>query len=67
MDTSKEKLAAAPTFKMSDLSDQKLAEDAYRHFGQQPYWSEGEGLFKGLDESLGGVPTAEPVLPFAGP
>jgi len=66
LDTSKEKLAAAPTFKMSDLSVQKVAEDAYWYFGQKPYWSEGEGLFKGLGEPLGGAPTAEPVVPFAG-
>ena len=67
LDTTKEKLAAAPTFKMSDLSVQKVAEDAYRHFGQQPYWSEGEENFKDLDEPLAGMPVAEPGFPFLGP
>ena len=67
LDTSKETLAAAPTFTMSDLSDQKSAEDAYRYFGQQPYWSEGEGAFKSLGEPLERVLTPEPVLPFVGP
>jgi hypothetical protein len=67
LDTSKEALAGAPTFKMSDLSNRKLGEDAYRYFGQQPYWSEGEGLFRGLDEPLEKVLTPEPVLPFVGP
>jgi hypothetical protein len=67
LDTTKEKLAAAPRFKMSDLPDRNLAEDAYRYFGEQPYWSDGEGLFKGLDEPLGGLPKMEPLLPFVAP
>lgn len=52
LDISKEQLASAPAFKMTDLSAQKRAEDIYRYFGQQPYWSEGEELFKGIDETL---------------
>ena len=52
LDISKDELAGAPTFKMTDLSDQKRAEDIYRYFGQQSYWSEGEDRFKGIDEPL---------------
>ena len=43
LNATKEKLDSAPAFKMSDLADQKWAEDTYRSFGQQPYWSEGGG------------------------
>ena len=64
LDISKEKLADAPTFNLTDLSDQKRAEDIYRYFGLQPYWSEGEEIFKGIDEPLEAVPTE--VQPFSG-
>jgi len=67
LDISKEQLAAAPTFKMSDLSDQKRAENVYRYFGQQPYWSEGEALFKGANEPLEEVRTVQPPLPYISP
>ncbi len=67
LDITKEELAAAPTFKMSDLSDQKRAENVYRYFGQQPYWSEGEALFKGANEPLEEVQTVKPPLPYASP
>ncbi len=67
LDISKEQLAAAPTFKMSDLSGQKRAENVYRYFGQQPYWSEGEALFKGANEPLEEVQTVQPPLPYAAP
>ena len=43
LDATKKKLDAAPAFKRSDLADQKWAEDTYRSFGQQPYWTEGGG------------------------
>jgi hypothetical protein len=58
LDITKEQLASAPTFKMADLSDQKRAEDIYRYFGQQPYWSEGEELFKRINEPLETVVTS---------
>jgi len=69
LDISKEQLAAAPTFKMTDLSDQKRAEEIYRYFGQQPYWSEGEELFKGIDEPLEAMPTERQLYsyPYDGP
>ena len=37
------KLAAAPEFKSSDLGDRRRAEDIYRYFGAQPYWTTGGG------------------------
>jgi sporulation protein YlmC with PRC-barrel domain len=66
LDISKEKLAAAPTFKKSEL-DQKRAEYLYRYFGQQPYWSEGGEIFKGVDEPLQEEPMMEPLSPPIGP
>ena len=66
LDISKERLAAAPPFKRSDL-DQNRAEYVYRYFGQQPYWSEGGELFKGVDEPLEEEPMMEPFSPSMGP
>ena len=40
LNASKERLDSASAFKASDLADQKWAEDTYRFFGQQPYWTE---------------------------
>jgi sporulation protein YlmC with PRC-barrel domain len=45
-DVSWERLESAALFTKGDLGDRKWAEDAYRHFGQQPYWTE-EGVKKG--------------------
>ena len=67
LDISKEKLAVAPTFKMSELSDQKRTEDVFRYFGQQPYWLEGRELFKGVNEPLEEVPTEQPSYPYINP
>ena len=46
LDTTREKFYSAPAFKVSDISNEKWAEDVYRFFGQQPYWTEGGGLKK---------------------
>ncbi len=43
LDTTKEKLAAAPAFAKDSLSNQKWAVETYKHFGHQPYWSDGLG------------------------
>ena len=67
LDTSKEKLASAPVFRMSDLLDRKEAEDFYRYFGQQPYWSEGGEPFKGFDEPLEEMPPERSPFPLYGP
>jgi sporulation protein YlmC with PRC-barrel domain len=41
LNMSKEQLASAPKYeKRSDLANPKLAEDIYRFFGQQSYWTE---------------------------
>lgn len=43
LDISRERLESAPTFSMiTDLANRKWAEDVYKYFGQQPYWTEGE-------------------------
>ena len=65
LDVSKEKLAAAPAFKMSDLSAQGGIEDIYRYFGQEPSWSEEGELLKGADEPLENVPQPAPY-PYNG-
>jgi hypothetical protein len=46
LNASKETLDSAPTFVSEyDLAERKLAEDIYRYFGLQPYWTE-EGTGK---------------------
>jgi sporulation protein YlmC with PRC-barrel domain len=50
LDATREKLDAAPAFRMSDLSNEKWAEDVYRYFGQQPYWTTGGGT---MGEGMG--------------
>ena len=46
LNASKETLDSAPTFvSEDDLIEPKLAEDIYRYFGVQPYWTE-EGTQK---------------------
>jgi len=54
LNSTKDKLDAAPAFKRSDLTDQKWAEDTYRFFGQQPYWMEGGGAAQ--PGSMGATP-----------
>jgi hypothetical protein len=63
---SKEKLTTAPAFQKSDLSTQREAEDIYRYFGQQPYWSEG-GLFKGVNEPFEGASMKRQPFSSEGP
>jgi hypothetical protein len=41
LNASRETFDSAPTFVLEgDLAEQKLAEDIYRYFGIQPYWTE---------------------------
>jgi len=40
LNSTRENLDSAPSFQVSDLSNEKWAEDVYRHFGQHPYWTE---------------------------
>ncbi len=63
LDSSKERLEAAPAFKLRELSAQREAEKIYRYFGLRPYWSEGGELFRGVDEPLEeSTPQLEPFL-----
>ena len=48
LDISKERLDAAPMFSIRDLYNEKWADEMYRYFGQQPYWTEGELVEKGV-------------------
>ncbi|HSB05350.1 MAG TPA: PRC-barrel domain-containing protein [Thermodesulfobacteriota bacterium] len=43
LNITEERLAAAPGFRDADLSNQQKAEDVYKYFGLQPYWTEGGG------------------------
>ena len=46
----RERIENAPSFdKSMDMNDPTRARDLYRHFGQQPYWTEG-----GMSERTGG-------------
>jgi sporulation protein YlmC with PRC-barrel domain len=46
LNASRETFDSAPTFVLEgELAEQKLAEDIYRYFGVQPYWTE-EGTQK---------------------
>jgi hypothetical protein len=41
LNASRETFDSAPTFVLEDeLAEQRLAEDIYRYFGLQPYWTE---------------------------
>jgi sporulation protein YlmC with PRC-barrel domain len=40
LDVSWERLESAALFAKGDLGDHKWAEDTYRYFGQQPYWTD---------------------------
>ena len=48
LDLTRDKLNTAPVFTKRDLYSEKWAEDVYRHFGQAPYWTEGELVEKGV-------------------
>ena len=48
LDISKERLNSAPAFTMRDLTSEKWAEDVYRYFGHQPYWTEGGLVMEGM-------------------
>ena len=52
LNSTKEKLDLAPAFKESDLTNRKWAEDVYRYFGQQPYWTEGGS--EAMEKPMGG-------------
>jgi sporulation protein YlmC with PRC-barrel domain len=59
LNTSKEQFANAPAFAGEEnLKDFQFAEQVYRHFGEQPYWTE-EGMpegsvreYYGIDEGI---------------
>ncbi len=45
LNTTREQLAIASSFdEFADLNNPKWAEDTYRYFGQEPYWSEKGGM-----------------------
>jgi uncharacterized protein YrrD len=41
LDATREQLDTAPVFDKKFVGDRKWAEDTYRFFGRQPYWTEG--------------------------
>jgi len=48
LDITKERLNSAPGFARRDLPSEKWAEDVYRYFGRQPYWTEGGLVMEGV-------------------
>jgi sporulation protein YlmC with PRC-barrel domain len=52
---SKDRFANAPEFKDEEmLQDRSFAEEVYRYFGQQPYWTEESiGKSNSIDDSMG--------------
>jgi hypothetical protein len=40
LNPAKEDIQAAPLFSKKALDDPSWANDSYRYFGQQPYWTE---------------------------
>jgi len=52
VDISREKLESAPSFDRSELLNPKWAEDNYKYFGIQPYWTEG-GSTEGTGFTMG--------------
>ena len=51
LDISRDRLEAAPRFDRStDLTNREWAEDVYKFFGLQPYWTEGE--YEGVSSTI---------------
>jgi hypothetical protein len=48
LDISRARLDSAPVFTMRDLYSEKWADDVYRYFGRQPYWTEGGLVMEGV-------------------
>ncbi len=43
LDATRERLESAPSFDRKAMGDRKWAEDVYRYYGRQPYWTESGG------------------------
>jgi sporulation protein YlmC with PRC-barrel domain len=57
---SREKLDFAPNFAKSDLNNRKWAENDYKYYGLQPYWT--EGRYTKEEGSTMGNPMSEHML-----
>jgi hypothetical protein len=62
----KEKLDSAPAFDKNQLADRKWVEDNYKHFGQAPYWTEGEHM-KESPEGMQDFPSGALSPEYTGP
>jgi hypothetical protein len=49
LEITQEKLNSAPPFAMRDLASEKWADEVYRYFGRQPYWTEGGLVKEGME------------------
>ncbi len=67
LDISQERLNSAPGFARRDLTSEKWADDVYRYFGHQPYWTEGGLVMEGMkpieEEPMGTMNYPIPVSP----
>ena len=62
-DITRERLNTAPAFSMRDLTNETWAENVYRYFGRQLYWTEG-GLVKEGMESMEEEPMETMEYPY---
>ncbi len=66
LDITPQRLNSAPAFTMRDLTNEKWAEDVYRYFGRQPYWTEGGLVMEGaepVEEPMGAMDYPYGVYP----
>jgi hypothetical protein len=59
LNTTLDELESAPAFSRTAIMDNRWAEDAYRYFGQQPYWTE-----EGTAPAEGQIPEGNEAYPF---
>jgi len=62
LDITPERFTSAPAFTTRDLTNEKWADDVYRYFGRQPYWTEGGLVMEGMEPVK-----KEPMVPMEYP
>ena len=64
LDSTPDKLVAAPEFSKRDLYSEMWADHVYRYFGKAPYWTEGELVEKGMKPREPLDDFSEPLVPY---
>ena len=52
LDISQERLDSAPTYDSAELTNRQWAEEVYKFYSLQPYWTEGEGGSSTIGEPM---------------